>query len=593
MKAFRYAVNNTKLLLSLFLFFCSSLTVAAQREKNYIYLFDCTGSMIKNHLWEPAQKALDDDITIRSSIPGTHFFIIPFGDKTYEIFSLNDKDYPKKKSEITGAFDKHIKEAKYTNISDVLSSGFKQIDPNKDNEIYLFTDGNPNGPDSDSKVAETINKWCANHKNTKLFYVALTNGIVNPTIKKAIDECKDAEIVQCENGQIPIIVNVSTDVYTNLEELSQPIEFYFSLPGNYNLSSQSSDNLFDFKIEGNKASNGKFTARVTPKSGQSVEALHQRLEGNDYEFPVAIKSSDPRFTIANPEITVHVSDKIPSRLSLADGQDELIAEDCNWYDAFLWSDAAPDKKTRWDLAPVFKNALSNSRLSLKFQIPDGQTDDFKAWYNGRPIGNGAVIDIIPGQPAILEVQFDHDAQTGKRYFSLIPVGANEITLINDQPAENYTGTSLRTKYHVGWNPLKTILFWLGIILIAALVLWFAILKRIFFPTIKMGKITITGPGSYYASKKLKGARKVVLTSKRKSQNIISRLFTGEIRFLKADHFSPEINITPVGGKKKVKLTSDAIGDNSWDFIPASIFSQYDTGSIQNRATNEKSNIDFS
>lgn len=582
-----------KSLFTLIVLLLGTLNLSAQREKNYIYLFDCTWSMKNNGLWDPAQSALDNNIALRASIPGSHFTVIPFGDNPYEVFSFDNGNYAANKQDIRNTFEKYINQAKFTNISDVLKSGFQKVDSKKDNEIYLFTDGMPNNTDSPSRVAQTIRDWCANHRNSKLYYVALTKGVINPVIKQAIDECSDASIVQCENGVIPIITTVSNDIYTNLEELVYGIETSFSIPGNYSISASSTDSHFDASVIGNKASNGKFTLRISSKENLTTDQLHQLLQGEEYEFPVTVSCSDKRFTIVNPIINVHVSDEVPSKLTLAGGVDEIQTNGVKWYDSFLWSNAAPDKKVAWDLAPVFKNELHNSRLELRFSIPEGETNDFQAWYNGHAISNGQTISICPNQPALLEVQFNHDAKTGKRYFSLKPSRIDSLNFINDKPAEEFQGTSLRTDYNVGWNPLKTFLFWLGIILIVALILWFAILGRIFFPPIKMSKITITGPGSYYSSKKIKGARKVILTSKRKSQNIFSRIFTGEIKYINAEHLSPELSIVPAVGKKKVKLSSESKQKNPWEIYPSSIFGQYEKGTMTNKVSNDKSDIEFS
>lgn len=548
--------------------------------------------MKKNGLWAPAQFALDKNIALRASIPGSHFTVIPFGDNPYQVFSFVNGNYAANKQDISSAFEKYINQAKYTNISDVLKSGFHHVDNNKDNEIYLFTDGMPNNTDSPQKVAQTIREWCSNHRNSKLFYVALTQGVINPVIKQAIDDCSDASIVQCENGVIPVITSVQNDIYTNLEELDKGIETSFSIPGNYGISASSVDSHFDALVVGNKTSNGKFTLRITSKENLTIDQMHQLLQGEEYEFPITVSCDDKRFTIVNPIINVHVSDEVPSKLTLAGGVDEIQTDGVKWYNSFLWSDAAQDNKVVWDLAPVFKNELQNSKLDLKFCIPEGETNDFQTWYNGHEINNGQIITICPNQPAILEIQFNHDANTGKRYFSLVPSRIDSLNFINEKPDEEYQGTSLRTDYNIVWNPLKTFLFWLGIILLAALVLWFVILKRIFFPTIKMGKITITGPGSYYSSKKIKGARKVLLTHKRKSQNIFSRIFTGEIKFIKADHLTPELSIVPAGGKKKVKLRSETKQNNSWEMYPSSIFGQYEKGTLTNKVSSEKSEIEF-
>lgn len=565
------------------------VSAMAQREKNHIFLFDCTGSMHKGGLWATAQSALDKNISLRASIPGSSFTVVPFGDSPYQVITFANQEYAGKKANISEAFATYIKQAKFTHISDVLRAGFAKVNPNKENEIYLFTDGMPSGGDSPEKVAKTIADWCGTHKNSKLYYVALTKGVINPVIKQAIDACADASIVQCENGIVPVITRITEDVSTNLDELHKELGLSFSVPGEYALAAQCADPNFEVTIVGNKASGGNIKIKVSPKGNQSVAQLHQLLQGEKYEFPVLITSADSRYQIANPQVNVHVYDKTPSALTIGKGVDELQHEGVRWYDSFLWSDAADEQKAVWDLKPMFENELKNSRLALKFQVGEGQTNDFQAWFNGQPISNGSTIHLVPQQPAVLEVKFNHDAATGKRYFSLIPASVDGINIINGQPLEKYEGTSLRTEYKVDWNPLFTLLFWLLVALLAALVLWFVALKRIFFPTIKVSRVQLTGPAPYFAQKRMRGARQVVLTSNRRSQNVFSRLFTGKIIFVKAEHFSPELTILPSGSKKMVRLRSEG---NAWDVSPSAIFAPHKKGSITNRRTHVRTEIDF-
>lgn len=577
----------------LFTILLSALLSFGQREINNIYLFDCTGSMRGNQLWEPAKSALDATIATQTGIPGSQFNVIMFGDAPYESFSFNAEEYSGVKGDIGKAMEKYIAQAKYTRISDVLKSGFSKANPAKDNKIYLLTDGKPNNGDSPEKVARTISEWCGSHRNSRLFYVALQNGVIDPVIKKAIDDCKDAFIVQCQGKVIPQFADISPNgLHTNLQELAEPRDIHFSLPGKYKVVAASNDPLFDVCVKNNSAENGKIRIFLMPKNGLTVSGLHQKLQGEEYVFNASLSCSDQRIFIANPNIEIHVADGVPSALTIAQGVDELQAPGIEWYDSFLWKDAAPDTKAVWNLSPVFKNRLPGAQLDLKLQVPDEQGDDFRAWYNGKPVGKDGIITIMPDEPALLEVQFNHDAQTGKRYFSLMPQNIKGVDMINGQPAGSYEGTSLRTDYKVVWNPLKTLLVWLAIIAISALILWLAVLKHIFYPKIKMARVTVSGPGSYYMSKQIKGARKVVLTSKRKSQNIFSRIFTGEVRFIKGDHFTQELSITPATGKKKVRISSEGKSENSWDIFPSAIFNQYDKGAVTNRKTNDKSEIEF-
>lgn len=569
-----------------------ALTVTAQREQNVIYLFDCTNSMIKNRVWRPAQNTLDATITTQSAIPGVQFTAIPFGDRPYADISFSASEYPDKKEDLTTAFNTYITQAKNTHITDVLNAGFAKTVAHKDNRIYLLTDGNPNGGDSPEKVAATIAAWCANHKNTRLFYVALVNGIINPVIQAAIDRCPDAFVVQCKNSVIPQIADISSDVYTNLAELGQPKEVSFNLPGTYKLNVEASDSLFNVVAANNCATDGKIMIMLKPKGDHNISSLHQILQGGDYEFKAILTCTDSSFFIANPELTIHVADGIPASLRLAQGQTALKADEVEWYDSFLWRRAAPDEYAKWDLTPTFRNYLTNSSVDMILSTADKDEVDYVAYFNGHALRTGEQFKVTPGEQAVLEVKFNHNAQPGKKYFELIPTDIQSLDIINDAPADKYTGVSLHTTYNVVWNPLQTLFVIGALLLLAMLILWLFLLKRIFFPAIKMSKIEIMGPGTYYASKKIKGARKVILTHKRMSQNIISRIFTGKIRFIRADIFSPELAILPSGGKKKVKIHSESPID-SWEFCPSSIFGQYEKGTITNRTNGERSEIEFS
>ena len=582
---------------ALIIMLLSGTSVAsAQREKNNIYLFDCTYSMKTNHLWDPAKNTLHATIATQKAIPGSQFTVIPFEVKPFGPVTFDSKGYDaRKEAEIDKTLEGIINHHTYTNITEALKEGFRHVDPNKENKIYLLTDGQPDGGDTPEKVAQTIAEWCASHRNCRLFYVALKNGVVNPVIRDAIAACDDAFVVECQDGVIPQIADVyPDDIYTNLEELSRPLEVAFSLPGNHDLEVCCNDTLFDVSVADSRSAGGKIKFMISPKNGLTVASLHRDFQGEDYEFPVTVRTVDPAYFIANPEVTVHVSDGIPAALTLGGGADALlVVPGVSWYDSFLWSDAAPDINTTMDLTPVFSNQLNNSRLNLRLVVDDGSENDFTARYNGKPVGNGSVITVTPDGPAILEVQFDHDAKTGKRYFDLVPQDFTSLDMINGQPADRYEGTQLIMEYDVTWNPLKTLLFWIGVIILFALLLWFVCLRRMFFPVIKVGKVEFTGPGSYYAAKRIKGARKVVLTSRRKSQNILSRIFTGEIRYVRADHFSPEISIMPAGTKKKVKVRSEGKADDMWDIMPAGIFGAYEKGSLIHRTTRQKFDIEFS
>jgi hypothetical protein len=569
----------------------------AQKERNNIYLFDCTESMKKGGLWEPAKDALYATITSQTAVAGSQFTVIPFGDDPFEVVSFDSNGFDKK--DIDKKLEKYIKIARTTNISNALKVAFAKCDPKKDNIIYLLTDGQPNGSDSPLKVVNLIKKWCDNHTNTRLFYVALKKGVVPKDIEKAIDECDDAYVVQCTKKVIPQICDVDLQIHANINELDTVHTLLFS-EADCPLNVSCSDTIFDATIVGGKAGpDGKIGVQLRASHGQDVGLLHKLLKslikpGEDYRFTISITSGDSSYIVANPQVQVFMADHIQSRLSLAAEVDELAVDGASWYDSFLWSKASEPGEVEFDLAPEFSNVTAlQTSIALMLVPAEGEPSDYQCYFNGRKLEAEETFVIVPGSEAKLRVVFKTDAKTGKRYFNLRNRGSQNLDLVNGKSIDEFEGMTLRTKYSVNWNPLKTCLFWIAMAIIAALVLWFFLLRRMFYPTIKVKRIDFAGPGTYYGSKKIKGARKVVLTSKKQSQNILSRIFTGEIRFLRAEHFIPEIEILPSGTKKKIRLHSLGKGDNAWDVTPSSILAPFDKATMTNRTTKETSEITVS
>lgn len=117
----------------------------------------------------------------------------------------------------------------------------------------------------------------------------------------------------------------------------------------------------------------------------------------------------------------------------------------------------------------------------------------------------------------------------------------ETDRINRTPTEQYQ-LSVRARYSIDYNPLAIILLGLAIILISLLILWFAAIKIMMYPRIKLGRITITEP--YYKSLKIYGARKVIFTSNPQKQSMFNRLFTGRIVYEANEIWTSRMEMDP-------------------------------------------------
>ena len=194
----------------------------------------------------------------------------------------------------------------------------------------------------------------------------------------------------------------------------------------------------------------------------------------------------------------------------------------------FWGESAKDTISV-DLKASFNEEAVKDAAAVQLQITNEEGNrDFQLLYNNQPIEDNKIIlrseDV---SPSILSIIFDTNAQEGKRYFVVKPVAKDSLDNINDQPVEQYQ-LSLRSEYEVNWNPLKIILMWLCIIIVAAFLLWFLILKHLFYPTIGVKSIQITDP--YFAKINVKGKRRVVFTNKKEYQSVLNRIFTGEILY---------------------------------------------------------------
>ena len=571
---------------------CVSPYAAAQREKHNIYLFDCTGSMRSGGLWQAARDALDETVRVQSAIPGSTFVVVPFGDAPYEVFRFDYADYAGEKDRIFKAFDTYIVKAKHTRITEALRGGTAEVNPKKENRIYLLTDGKPDG-DTPERVAAFLDEWCASHRNARIFYVALRENIIDPVIAAAVDRCRDIVIVPCRDGVIPQIADIAGDIHASTEELGTDDMLRFSIPLAVTVEVACDDPLFEAEIPGGKTrADGTVAVRLRARGGLSPEELHTRMTAEtagagDYAFTLRLTSADPHYIIANPTVSVNMADHVQSRLTLAGGEAEISADDCRWHDSFLWAGASEPTLAEFDLSPVFKGAAADARLTLSV---DADNPDFRVTVNGRETAPGDAFDIRRGEPCVLSVTFDTDAAEGKRYITLKRRSCSGIDLINDAAADDFTGFTLRTRYTVEWNPLRTALTWMGIILAAALVLWLAWLRRVVYPRIRVSRMELRGPGTYYlAPRKIKGARKVVLTARRRRQNAVARLFTGRIIYLTAPHFTPDITILPAGRGKRVKIQGG--GAAGWTATPSAMVAPFQSATLTH--DNNKFTLDIS
>lgn len=499
-----------------------SISVFSQRERNYIYVLDCTKSMTGFNgspiIWEPTKDYLRKEL--EKHTPGTTLHVIPFQGKTLPAFSFDANNLDWK--EIEKQLEEHVKSVTNTNICDAWDATDKYIDKHKDNYIILLTDGkdNVNGM---AAVAKKLSEWCGKYPNSYAFYVQLTEAAIDKTVAKVIDICDNEFVIDASKG-IPVFGGIDNDliIYANTHKLKKIHNIGFSAVGEYKAKALCNDPYFDIKVIDGKVKGGILKVQIIAK--QPISQIDAAIS-ETYNFNFDVCSGE--INIVNPTIQVQMSNKPERSLELL--SEEVSLGKATWYDRFLfWGESAKDTISV-DLKASFNEEAVKDAAAVQLQITNEEGNrDFQLLYNNQPIEDNKIIlrseDVTP---SILSIIFDTNAQEGKRYFVVKPVAKDSLDNINDQPVEQYQ-LSLRSEYEVNWNPLKIILMWLCIIIVAALLLWFLILKHLFYPTIGVKSIQITDP--YFAKINVKGKRRVVFTNKKEYQSVLNRIFTGEILY---------------------------------------------------------------
>lgn len=515
----------------------------AQRERNYIYLFDCTKSMTgfkgSPKIWEPTKNYLKKEL--EKHVPGTTLHVVPFQENVLPAFSFeaNNLNWTK----IEADLEKHVKNVTNTNICAAWDAKDKYINPHKDNYIILLTDGKDN-VNPQGAVARKLSEWCGKYSNTYAFYVLLTKNAVDEDVVKVINICPNEFLVDATK-KIPVFGAFDNDliIYANTLNLDRVHKIGFSAAGKYAAKSVCTDPYFDVKIIGNKIENGRVPVQIIAK--QPIPQINAALP-DTYNFTFDVLSDEVNIINPTPTIKVQMTNK-PER-ALETLSEEASMGKATWYDSFLFWGASDPDTLSVDLKAVFNEEAQKDGSSVQLQIKDEDgNNDFKLFYNNNLVENGKItINSRDNSPTVLSVVFNPKAQKGSRYLKIEAINKQELDNINGQPVEQYKLT-LRSKYVENWNPLKIILMWLCILILAALILWFLVVKHFIHPSIGVKTIQINDP--YFSKVNVKGKRRVVFTNKNMKQSLMSRIFTGEILYKKNEIWTSPLAFE-AGAKKK-------------------------------------------
>ena len=219
--------------------------------------------------------------------------------------------------------------------------------------------------------------------------------------------------------------------------------------------------------------------------------------------------------------------------SCGDDKSVVSLGDVEYYPQFLLCDSITTPLTKTFDLEFSQDAKLDKNCYAEFQFVDNA---------GNPVSTKVMQVSIDGQPLKdnkfrvtsndtekqLTFTFSPDAKNGKHqgYLKLVSHNLDRLDAQQLSVGQQVDALQWTIHYKKAMNPLAKVLMWLGILILAALVLWFLLIRWMVYDYIKVGSIRITEP--YYSQRRIKGARQIVFTNKPSKQGFLNKLFTGKI-----------------------------------------------------------------
>ena len=525
-----------------FIFTLCAISTFSQIGRNYIYLLDCTKSMIgysgSPNIWEPTKKYLSEDLKRLDS--KCTWSIVPFNDKVIEVYSSNDGRDALNQLEniIEGKCNNIVQNVTYTNICDTWGKGLSLCKDDKYNYMYLLTDGIDNMPGGGvAKLAELMQNFCGTSKNTHIYYVMLTKNAKNKEIIDVAELCDNIHIVDASTGPVnPFCLLEQTEVNINALELNKPKVLGFGLTGEYQATIENEDEYFDVIIKDNTIKNNKIELEFSKR---------KELEAENYKFDVVL--SVDGVDILNNPIKINVTNKPEKNIDIKGGINIGAA---TYIEPFLFFEGQLRDTLTADLSIAYNKYAQKSGSKVEFQVvnnDDVNNVDYDVLFNGEKCVDEK-ITITPNENK-LSIIFKPNAEDGERLFYLKLINSEKLDKINGNQLSKYKNIDfdndlqIVATYNVDWHWAKTFLMWFGIILLILIFLWFVLLRPIFVKRFKRGRVVILDP--YHRNLKIDKAIKVKFTSDIKAkQCLLSRLFIGKIVYEKNPIWTDEMEMVP-------------------------------------------------
>lgn len=508
------------------------------RNRNYIYVFDCTQSMEEFGIWKDAKKWLYEDIKRKQE--DALITIVPFRDKSDGVippFIRKDMNWRL----LENRFDTLISSPHYkTGICRAWDEAVKYIRPGFENWFILLTDGE-DGYDGSSEVQRRMREWCMYHSGCNAYVVTLS-ATAKEALSTDLSNCDDISIIDATDF-IPIIGTFDNTPLSMLANSPRNFIVSFSEEGVFKAHIESNDKYYNINLKDNSISNEEATIVITEKSPNIRPKVNHEISFN-------IVSDEHEVEFRKSDFTILVDTRDLSNVDfIKASNDEFNGGTLKTYSRFIFYPEKSYDEASIDLGALFNDQAKAKNASMYFtvNIPKDIYGKCELFFNEKEISNSFEL-LSNADGSILTIRIPHIANEGKYYIELKGNGSN-LESVNAELSSSYN-TTIYVEHIIGWNPLKLGLTCLLGIFISAILIWMILLKPLFYPRFGSIQKTFNTPGMAPLIVKFKGAKMVVVSaSVQKKQSVWNRLLTGKIIYKIHPAFTTPIIFKPIRGRR--------------------------------------------
>lgn len=505
-----------RIYLSLFVAFFFSFN-SYSKQRQYIYVFDCTQSMDEDYdIWEPAKKWLKDDIERKRD--NALITIVPFRDNNDGIIG------PVLKSKIVWSslknrFDYLISHPhSKTGICRAWKSAIPLMKPEYENWFILLTDGE-DGYDGSAKVKELMRSWCQFHEGCHGYVVTLSR-VAKDALWTDLSNCDDIDIID-GTGHIPVIGSFIKKPMSMLASSPKNFVVGFSEEGEYKGHIECNDPYYDITLESNTISNESAKILVKEKKRPS----------QNHEIRFSIISDQEGVKFLKPTFSIFVDTRDLANMNFAaNSGGEYNGGKDDTYDSFLGYPAKDWACYSIKLENVLNKQaiISNATMDMSVDIPSALKNKIKIFLDDKEIDNHFVLNSSNNNSSLL-IKVSHDAPEDVFNINLTGVGHN-IESVNGEQTNSYNA-KLIVKHSVSWNPLK--IFLTILLIIFAITTFFVFCWKNVITRKIMDKQICLVPDIYNPIAEVNNCIKCILTKKRPSgrNGFIHRIYFGPIQYV--------------------------------------------------------------